>query len=46
MRNLASPTPFRSDVGDERARLARNPGSVGGLINGRKRAEPECEKEQ
>ncbi len=41
----ASPTPFRSQAEDERVRLARNPGSVRGLTNGRKRAESDFEVE-
>ena len=45
MRNPASRTPFREIAEDERVRLARNPGSVRGFTNGRKRAEPDFEKE-
>jgi hypothetical protein len=45
MRHPASPTPFRVRAEDERVRLARNSGSVRGLTNGRKRAEPEFEEE-
>jgi hypothetical protein len=45
MRNPASPTPFRVRAESERVRLARNPGSVRGLTNGRKRAESDFEEE-